>query len=461
MKAFRILLIEALLLAQLHPALAQSSRLIAPTDIQSFVGSVIAPVATGVQATDTANLQGALNATPAGGWLQIPCGTYQTSAALVIANPIKVSGCGVGENMTGEGLTDAPWTAPFLYGTVIVQNTAATDVIDITGTLLSVHLSDFGLMFAPSIIFANTGHGINAQAALVSGQTWHQISTAKSNWRDISVFGTDGNHYAYRLVNFALLDSQRLRGYGGGIAQFVQDDPTVNGGNGHHSGFYGVVFVAGSAHAYSFVGAGSGSFGLLNLMKFDRPQANFENFNAHFGTTAPTASQKLLSLTNSNFIRDILIEAPDFEADISGVSNAVDSASGLVVIPAGGVMPPTPYTLQKPYNASAPPTVAVLSGAGTGATTTINPNGLDTDMSGTVVLTTGTGTPSGDMFTVTYGTPMVRTPKFVNVFLTFALTGVSQQFSVHTFSASGFTVQSNGSNPAASTGYQVSWIVEQ
>jgi hypothetical protein len=445
-----------------------TSRQIAPTDIQSFICDVIAPVATGVQATDTANLQAAINATPSGGWLHIPRGTYQINAALVLANPIRITGAGVYETFTGNNLPDTPFASPFLFGTVIVQNTAATDAIQLTGALQIVHLSDFGIMFASSISFANTGHGINTLPPVVSGQTFHQTSLVKSTWKNITVFGHDGNHYGFNFLNVLVLTLDTLRAHGGGIMAFVADNPTVNYGNVVAIHPYGVLMTAGSSNAYHLQGADTGSFGAINLMTFIRPQVNSENLTAHFPTsTVPTSSQFLwftdqtTAPSGASYVRGVRIINPDFESDVGGgVTNPIQFNDSIFV-DASGTMPNVAYLTTPDYNPTSQPTVAVLAGAGTGATASVTGGTVPSDLAGTVSLTTGTGTSNGDLFTVTFGTPLFKTPKFVAVFLTFALTGVSQQFTVHTFSASGFTVQSNGTNPTASTGYQVSWKVEQ
>lgn len=457
-----------ILLTLLAPAWCVTSRPIAPSDIQSFITSVIAPAATGVQATDTANLQGAVNATPNGGWLYIPCGAYQINAAISITQPMRVSGCGVHEIFTGNSLPDVPWTAPYLAGTVLIQNTAATDVIDITGTGLSVDLSDFGMMFGSSIWFANTGHGINAQGLVVSGQSYHDTGLAKSKLRNLTVFGHDGNHYGYRFLNGIEITRDSVWAYGGGHTSWEVDNPGVNYGNVVDTDPFGILMTAGTAHCFNLKGADTGTFGALNLMVVIRPQCNSEDLTAHFPTsTKPTSSQYLwktdtaVAGSGANYVRNVRIIAPDLESDVAGVTNPVIFDPS-VFVDASGTMGDAAYITLPDYNTASPPTVAVLSGAGSGASASVNGGPpAPSDLSGTIILITGTGSPNGDLFTVTYGTPLFRTPKFVAVFLTFALTGVSQQFSVHTFDANGFTVQSNGANPAAATGYQISWIVEQ
>jgi hypothetical protein len=434
-----------------------------------LIYDVIAPVATGVQATDTANLQAAINATPNGGWLYIPRGTYQTNAALSITQSIRISGSGVYETFTGNSLPDAPWAVPYLYGTVIVQNTAATDGITINAALPTVYLSDFGIMFGTSIWFANTGHGINVTAPVVGGQTYHQTSMVKSVWRNLTVFGHDGNHYGFRLLNTMINTFDTLRAYGGGIIAHLADNPGVNYGNEVAIHIAGVLMTAGTANGFHLQGSNTGTFGAINLMTFIRPQVNAEDLTAHFpASTKPTISQYLwftdqtVAGSGASYVRNVRIISPDFEPDAPGVASPVQFNKDTFV-DASGTMPEVAYLTTPDYNAATLPTATVQGGAGTGATASINGGPpAPSDLAGVILLHTGTSPGTGaftDLVHVTFGTALFRTPKFITLYSMFA--SDSTPFMVHTFDQNGFTVMTAlGSVVGTSKDYQIAWKVE-
>ena len=138
-----------------------------------FITSLPGPTAGAGVPDDTANLQAAINATPSGGTLTLPAGTFRISSPLKITKSMRIIGSGcrpIPESInTDFNSLNIPTISPYLAGTVIQQNTAATDAIQITGAGCSVDLQDFGIVFGPSIFCSNTGHGINVVPPIASG----------------------------------------------------------------------------------------------------------------------------------------------------------------------------------------------------------------------------------------------------------------------------------------------------
>lgn len=237
--------------------------------------SVLAPKPTGVLATDTTNLQAAHDATPVGGTLQLHGGIYDINAAFNVTKNITIRGKGISEvwgNVTLSGGTQYPGVAPWIQGTVIRQNTAATNVISCTATGIKMDLYKLGLSFGSSIAFSNTGHGVYVVPP-VSG-TGLDNGLTTSRWDDVLVFGHDGNHYAFYTVNNNYGQFKHLRSYGGGGWYQECNSQTSAFGNGTIEGTYFAVISGGTANGFT-IKSGSATFpGILGLMTYTRPQAN-------------------------------------------------------------------------------------------------------------------------------------------------------------------------------------------
>lgn len=431
-------------------------------NLLNLLFDVVAPAATGNQATDTANLNTAITATPANGSLFIPRGRYEINAALTVSKALRICG-GSSFELLGGGISDVPFTSPYLAGTVINQNAAATDILKITSSLTPFNLENIGFRFADSIMFSNTGHGINCDAGA------GVFGIAKGRWQNVNVFGNDGNHYAYRFNNSVLLTLDTLRSCGGGGFAFLVDDPTVNYGNMQIIHPYHALITAGSADAYHLQGANSGTFGALNLMNFERPQAMVEDWTAHFPTsTKPTASQFLwftdqtLAASGASYVRGIQITNPDFEAAVPGVASGIQFNKDMSVLASGTMSGSPAYITIPDYNPLALPTATVQPGAGTGATAAINggPPAPST-LTGLIILQTGTSPGTGafnDLVQVNFTSPLFRDPKGVMLFPTFC--SDSTPFMIHNSSKNGFMVMTAlGSVIGASKTYQILYQV--
>jgi hypothetical protein len=231
-------------------------------------------VGTGIDATGTtdsfAALQAKINATPAGGTLYFPDGTYLISAPLVFTKNINVEGQSAGATFTtltsgGQPITP---TTPFLNGVIIKMTTAANDIFQIFTSSITVNLKKLGLLF-PSTL-ASTGHGVNASPTLVAN-AGHDMGCQDFLWEQIYVHGVDGNHYGFRNLNPQYGTFVQCRSYGGGGFQFVADAGTINSGNCVLIHPFVAQFNVGTASGYSHISAGT-TPGTLNLLTYIRPQ---------------------------------------------------------------------------------------------------------------------------------------------------------------------------------------------
>ncbi|HEY3924359.1 MAG TPA: hypothetical protein VGL75_07340 [Acidothermaceae bacterium] len=419
---------------------------------------VIAQAATGVAATDTANLAAAIAACPVNGWLHIRKGRYYLNAALVIPQSMKVTGAGVFQ-VTGSaatGIADLPFATPWLYGTVLVQQTAATNAITITGAGNRVDLSDFGIVFDTAIQFANTGHGIEYTPPAYASYFDNGLSVAQ--WNNIIVFGHDGNHYAYKLVNPMHCTLRTIRSIGGGILWVQANSSAIQYGNLVVEHPFGVLCSAGTADAYRMEAAGAGGT-ILNLMHFIRPQVNAENVtgNSHFsGSTQPTSSQALWRDVGT--VHDVTLDNPDLENDNSGVTHPTTFGTGTYV--RDGYLSKSWHRANKPYNLASPgtahPTVATGAALGSGASASItNTANGSTDLAPLVSVTTGSspGSANTNVCTVTFATSMAIVPAGVNLTPTYSPPPTTGQFWVVYFDANQVIIQCSGVL-AANTTYQ-------
>ena len=192
---------------------------------------------------DTNGLQSAINAAAsANGRVLLSNKTYAFTA-LSVPSFVKIQGAGVfGVYDTfASGIGNfTPGLAPWLKGSVLkCMQTGNAAAITITGESSAVDLADFGLTW--NTLFATTGHGISANP----GSNKNGLSN--SEWRNVHVFGTDGNSYGFDIANAAQCDYFHLRNWGGGLLRFSQDLGSQYG----NSSFFGCMtktFVRGSAH---------------------------------------------------------------------------------------------------------------------------------------------------------------------------------------------------------------------
>ena len=235
---------------------------------------------------DTTAIQSALTAAAGGGKVLLGNRTYRITAAL--NKPKSVIFEGVGVQSLRQSLTTSLSfdTIMGLQGSVIRQDTAGANVINVPDTAGSSYIRGMGLTFGAAIRHRNTGHGIYGvpTSTYLGG---HDHGICEGEWNDIVVFGHDGNHYAYNTINPLLLNFRNLRSYGGGGHRMECDSFGGNYGNAILDGCYSMVYCLGTAHGAHFLGRATGSTGLLNLLGFHRFQVNLHSTSAFPGETTP------------------------------------------------------------------------------------------------------------------------------------------------------------------------------
>jgi hypothetical protein len=285
---------------------------------------------------DTAALLDAIDDVPEGGTLHVARGVYVLTAPIVIDKAMTLVGDGVcglhgARTVLGINTQNAPITPPYLVGTVFAQTTPGADGFQITACGLPVHLRDFGVRFDGAHRWTNTGHGINAAPTVVAGNGFDN-GLISATWDRLTVFGHDGNHYAYRCLNHLCCTFTHLRHFGGGGLQMENDSDLLSAyfGNVSCNHIYGQVICAGTANGIDL----KATRGTLNLMVFIRPQCTIDDMTAEFPTTvAPTSAQKMFR--SDAGVNHLTLLAPDFEMNSLIGSNIVLPDGKYFVDPSG------------------------------------------------------------------------------------------------------------------------------
>jgi hypothetical protein len=263
---------------------------------------------------DTVAIQNAIDSVPPGGTLIIPPFPFKLSAALKISKFINVQGSGIfplyGSQATQFNTINLPTQSPYLTGSVLIQTAPATDCIQLTGAGVCVNLSDFGILFDPSIMFKNTGHGINATPPAYQTRFDNGLMGAK--WDNVTVFGHDGNHYAFFLINTLYSTFRHLRFFGGGGIQFQLNSTVGLYGGAFLEHLYGQLFCAGSAHGI-YINCVTGNSGGLN---FVRPQVTISDLTSVFPTTTAPSGNTQHQINCPTAQNGLSIICPDFETNV-------------------------------------------------------------------------------------------------------------------------------------------------
>lgn len=234
---------------------------IADREIEFWNGSleVRGPTPTGTVATDRANLIQAIGDTPVGGKLILPANEtfFNVDQALTVNKHVTIEGAS-GTSLLGEDPSGIMPVYPYVQGTVIRQVTAATDILKLSGTGKTVNLSNLGLIFAQGL--ASTGHGINADPVAAGTKVYGLYS---SLWESIFVGGHDGNHYAFRVINYILNTFTQCHSYGGGGWYRGNRDEAYAGNSIWINPYVGLT-SAGTAGAYDAFCETPGGLGGIN-----------------------------------------------------------------------------------------------------------------------------------------------------------------------------------------------------
>lgn len=297
---------------------ALSASYVAPSAMAA--GPTVDPTGT----TDsTAAIQAAIDACDVGGTLWIPNGTYKISAPLVVTKSMTITGESSSDGWLPLSLGGSLDTAAEMFkGVVIKQTAAAADILQLSGSATSVNLHNLGLAFEGGHQFTNTGHGVNATPSTTrtfEGRTGLDHGIVSAQWSNVRVFGHDGNHYAFKMVNTLECTLENIKGYGGGGLQVLTDSPQGNYGNLVVVHPYMNLFCAGTAHGYHFEGQTSGgNYGVLGLIAMIRPQCNATDVSARYpASTPPTTDQYTFRAGGNGMpVSPMTIIAPDFESPL-------------------------------------------------------------------------------------------------------------------------------------------------
>ncbi len=283
-------------------------------------------------ADNTTAIQAAINAAVAAGVpLLVPAdpsgGCYKYTPPLTISNNISVQGNYVVESW-GGGI-NVPLNNPPLLGSVLCPSANGSDAIDIVGTSLAVNISDLGILFQTTLGQGGTttGDGIH----YVPAQNVQGLSG--SLWRNVKVYGHDGNHYAFNLTNPLLDTFINAYSYGGGVFKFYGNASSTNFyGNSTCVQCYGQVIVGGTANGFDIEANASQR---INLMTFIRPQAIIDNVAGVSPVSNPPTSAQSPWFADTN-VQTITTQAVDFETNVgasitmasAGNNNVIDFAGG-------------------------------------------------------------------------------------------------------------------------------------
>jgi len=258
----------------------------------------------------------------------IPPGIYCINGALPnITAPVDITGSGCSEQfgslVSFPNSVNIPGQSPYLSGCVIWQFATATDILKVTGTGITINLRDFGLAFAG--MYANTGHGINISPPADGANL--DMGIAGSQWNGVKVYGHDGNHYGFRVVNTFYNTFTHCRSYGGG-GLFLRGDTTRTAyGNDTFDHLYVVQFLNGTAHAVRLEGSSNGR---MNLVSFIRLQSWVYNPDTAIpGTTSPANTVKIYSNDGNATCIDLF--GPDLEAN-QGSTSTLGTGQGLRLV---------------------------------------------------------------------------------------------------------------------------------
>ena len=177
---------------------------------------------------DTAALQAAVNAAQlVGGTVFLSAKYYQISNSLFITNTVTLAGCGISTlgasyltNGYGVDNLAVPTVAPYLLGSVLVQ-TSTNHTIFCTSLARALNLSNLGILVATNLgyQFAAAGGGVFCQAPPLGGLATNDIGIMSSEWKNVYVWGTGSNNFAFyhengEYNNFTHLESFGCAGFG-------------------------------------------------------------------------------------------------------------------------------------------------------------------------------------------------------------------------------------------------------
>lgn len=251
----------------------------------------------------------------------VPVGYMISDELTLPAQDTQIRGGGVrslyGNTGTATAVTvNVPSIAPYLAGSVLIQTATGKDGFKSTKVGPTLNMRDIGIRFTNW--FAGTGHGFNlVPPALFSA---FDQGLYDSIWSGLKVFGHDGNHYAFNLLDPLYNIYHGLRGYGGGFISLAENSGAgVPCGNEVLTNPYGLVMVAGTSHGINQTGTQTMN-GII-FTAWVRPQTWVQDVTAlaAFSTLTPPTSAQYGLWSNDNVAIQSWI-TPDFETNVGSLA---------------------------------------------------------------------------------------------------------------------------------------------
>lgn len=267
--------------------------------------------------------------------------------ALTVNDNLNIDGDGAFEMHTqggtgGQFADNGPSVAPWLTGSVLIQAAANTDGIIFTRGMSVNQMRNFGIRFAGKLI--NTGHGFHWTPPITSS-TYQDNGLMDSVLEGLKVFGHDGNHYGFDIMNSLYCTFINLHSFGGGGVLFEQNSNICDCGNAVFIHPVSMVFAGGTASAMTF--ANNALYNYMNYITLLRPQGFV--FSAPTlvaaGYVAPVSQQPIwkIAVTGSSTsangagtVSNLTWISPDGETTV-GASGSIVNPSGTGSIIHGGV----------------------------------------------------------------------------------------------------------------------------
>ena len=263
---------------------------------------------------DTTAIQAAITAASANnGQVYFPPANYAIQG-LTIGFPMTLSGASIQSAEAGNGELISSY--PYLLGSVLWMFKPNTDAVKTTVSQKGVNFSNLGIVFDPTIAFWQTGNGFNGSA------TDPNVGLVNASWDNLFVWGVDGNHFSFALVNSNLVMTDNLYSYGGGGLQFHS---TANlpccAGNSGIGNIYISIFAGGTSSGVSVTSDGANKENLLDF--YSRLQVN-ENGQSNFaGWPIPVPWLKNSTEPQLVYIPSTINSVTIFASDIEPLSGSL------------------------------------------------------------------------------------------------------------------------------------------